>query len=291
MIRVYEKGTKKKRAFTLLEVLIALLITSLVAGSAVSLLYTYLRNYEQSSEYTTALEKGQMVLAYLESAVLSAGLGLPSDPGGYSHCVESDSLLKSWGAPVSIVDEGKRIRLVYAVPLDVVTSAMTDFSPGGSTSVSLTGNVGGMTLEQAYLSKSSGQRWVSFLSVEAPFVTDSNGNPLDLVFRGKSPATSAQHDPLIMIRTMEAYASGGVFYVNDNNVSSQPVVKGVLKVFFEELPGNVLKVSVLTRGDVREDSPVPQENLPWPDAGDMPTADDYRYRLSMTTSFWRVRNR
>lgn len=287
---------KKLKAFTLVEVLIALMITSIIGGSAVSLLYTYLKNYEQSSEYTTALQRGQMVLSYLEPAVLSAGLGMPSKAIDYSHCVESDPLLKSWKNPVSITDGGGRIRLVYALPLDMVTDKMIDFEPGESVPVSLfKGYSTDIDISYSYTSTSGidkDKKWVSFLSVGVPSVTESTTSPLDLLFKGPRPVTSAQYDSLLRIRTMEAYVTGDAFCVKDNGaLGAQPVVRGVLKIYFQELSGDVIKVSVLTRGDSKNSSMTPQDAIPWPNAADMPTSDEYQYKLVLTSAVWRVRNR
>ncbi|EFC92294.1 hypothetical protein Dpep_2272 [Dethiosulfovibrio peptidovorans DSM 11002] len=290
MICSAETASQNRRAFTLVEVLIALVITSLIMGASVTLLYTFLRNYEESSEYTMALQRGQLVMAYLEPVILSAGLGLPSNPDDFSHCVEDGGLLKAWGEPVSIVDEGSKIRLIYSVVLNAVTADMTDFSPGASISVPLTGSTSDIGMENAY-SGLDGKKWISFLSVGSPSVTNSTTSPLSVEFKGKKAVTSAQYDPLLLIRTMVAYVSGGVFYIKDNNGSTLPAVKGVLKVYFEELPGDVIKVSVLTRGDVKGASPISQNNISWPDSNDMPTSDDYRYRLALSSSLWRVRNR
>lgn len=283
-------GSKRRKAFTLVEVLIALMITSVIGGSTVSLLYTYLKNYEQSSEYTTALQRGQMVLSYLEPVVLSTGLGFPSSPDLYTHVVKDDALLSSWRSPLSIANSGRTIRLVYSTVVEAVTSDMADFTPGGSTSVALT-NAGSLRLDYAYGSKKyPGKRWVSFLSTGTPSLTDSGMSPLSLSFLGRDPLTSARFDPLLMVRTMEAYVQNDEFCVKDNDGPAQPVVKGVLKVYFEELEGNVLKVYVLTRGDVMEGMSSPQETLPWPDGGSPITADDYRYKLALSSAVWRVRN-
>ncbi len=285
-------GSKKRKAFTLVEVLIALLITSVIGGSTVSLLYTYLKNYEQSSEYTTALQRGQMVLSYLEPVVLAAGLGFPSSPDLYTHVVNGDPLLKSWGRPLSLADNGRRIRLVYSLVLEAVTADMVDFSPGESTSVALTGNTYGLNLDYAYGPLTN--KWVSFLSTGTPSLTGSTVSPLVLSFLGRDAITSARFDPLLLVRTMEAYVKDGIFRVKDNNIppngEGQPVVEGVLKIYFEELDGNVLKVSVLTRGDAREGLSSPQEAIPWPDGGNPITSDDYRYKLVLSSAVWRVRN-
>ncbi|SMG08090.1 prepilin-type N-terminal cleavage/methylation domain-containing protein [Dethiosulfovibrio salsuginis] len=281
-------GSKRRKAFTLVEVLIALMITSVIGGSTVSLLYTYLKNYEQSSEYTTALQRGQMVLSYLEPVALSAGLGFPSSPDLYTHVVNGDPLLSSWGSPLSLADNGRTIRIVYSTVLEAVTADMVDFSPGGTTSVALTGNTDGLNLNYAY--GPSDSKWLSFLSTGTPSLTGSSASPLSLSFLGRDPVTSARFDPLLLVRTMEAYVQNDEFCVKDNNGAAQPVVKGVLKIYFEELEGNVLKVSVLTRGDAREGLSSPQEAIPWPDGGNPITADDYRYKLVLSSAVWRVRN-
>jgi len=68
---------KRCRAFTLVELIIAMIITGLVMSSVVVLLFSIFKNYELHQDITEAKQRGQIAIAVMQPLVLNAGLGLP----------------------------------------------------------------------------------------------------------------------------------------------------------------------------------------------------------------------
>ncbi|MFY9383405.1 MAG: pilin, partial [Acetomicrobium sp.] len=61
-----------------MEVLIAVVILSIVSIAAEGLFFAFTKHFEQSTDLTTARQRGEMTLARLETAVLQAGLSMPN---------------------------------------------------------------------------------------------------------------------------------------------------------------------------------------------------------------------
>ena len=66
----------KRSAFTLVELLLAMLVLAIVMGSVLSLGYAYIKHFEQANEITVAKDRATMVLTYLERRILHTGLGM-----------------------------------------------------------------------------------------------------------------------------------------------------------------------------------------------------------------------
>lgn len=280
---------RKRRGLTLVELLIALIIIGLLGGISTTLLYTFMNNFDQSSQYTTALERGQMVFSTLEPAVLACGWAVPSSPDRFAEAFQADSALgkAGWTSPMTVMDRGglpgAQLRLVYGVALRKGTDAMVDLIPGQAATVALPGTEI-PDLSGAY------KGWGAFPSVRYPAQLSSPlAGSVQAVYRGPSPITTARFDPMVLLRTMEVYVQGGTLYVGDNMYPAQPVVRGVEKIYFERLPGDVLRVSVLTRADDTCD-PDLQAPVAWPRSNDVPVSADYRHRLVLSVGTWRARN-
>ena len=81
-----------KQGFTLVEMLIALLLGTVIAGAVVTVLVVYVYNFEQTDDITAARQRGEMVLSILEGPVLHAGLGMPNtSPDFYDSFKVDDS--------------------------------------------------------------------------------------------------------------------------------------------------------------------------------------------------------
>ncbi len=280
---------RMRRGLTFVELLIALIIVGILGGVSTTLLYSFMDNFDQSSQYTTALERGQMVFSILEPAILACGWGVPSSPDRFATAFTSDSNLgkPGWTLPMNVVNRGSlsgaELRLVYGVALRKETSAMVDLVPGATVIVPLLGT-DVPDVSTAY------RRYGSFPSVRYPIKLSSpTVGSINASYRGPAPITTACFDPLILLRTMEVYVQNDVLYVADNMGAAQPVVRGVEKIYFEKLPGNVLRVSVLTRGDDTCD-PTLQTPVNWPRSQDVPVSTDYNHRLVLSVGTWRARN-
>jgi prepilin-type N-terminal cleavage/methylation domain-containing protein len=69
---------KPRQGFTLVEVLIAVVILSIVGIAATGLFFTFSRHFEQTNDLTAARQRGEMALSQLELPALQAGLSMPN---------------------------------------------------------------------------------------------------------------------------------------------------------------------------------------------------------------------
>ncbi len=299
---------KPKKAFTLVEVLLALLITAVIGGSAVSLLYTYLKNYEQSSEYTKALQRGQMALSILRPVILNAALGVPSDLGDFSALCSSMGL--SMSSPLEIKNYSGMasgdIRLLYSLPScfgagEVVDDISSSFSlslfPGDRPLVDLE-----QVLKSAYTKPgdTEAQRWVVFPSAGIPLRTSEIPKKLSIAVDGspgKTRGSISLGDRLFILRYFRAYIGKqpgqsipSLFIVDNANVP-MPQVLGIRRIFFDwDGEGKLLRAWVLSQGDSLYSEPLDQ-TVEWPSSsGYTLTSDDKRYYLAVSVADWRVRN-
>lgn len=312
------KNRSSSRGFSLVELLVSLLIISAVGGSALSLLYMFMNQYEQTSEYTLAEQRGQMVLAILEPAVIACSLGIPNSPDLFEDAFAVDKALSSdWGAPLVIGRKvaadplSSEIKLVYPLQVPYFISDMTGIDKM-STEISSVDielskleTVETLSIKEAYRGNKIGNNfgWVVFPSLKWPLYAVQQSlskNELRLTLPSVSSdfpgGTIARFDSLMLVRTMEVYLNSknvldnDALYISDNMYNVQPMVRGVLKIYFEldKNDPDVLHVYVMTRGD-KDFGKILDQNLSWP-RSDVPTSAEKRYRLSVTSATWRVRN-
>lgn len=306
MILSSTKKDRTRRAFTLVEVLIALLITSVIGGASVSLLYTYLKNYEQSAEYTAALQRGQMALSVLRPAVLNCAFSIPWNPGEFSSLVSSFDPLgpaKSMKAPLEVDDIGAvksgDLRILYALPsYFAAADAVEDISE--SFSLSLLSKSMGLDDLTSLLDVTYDNEWLIFPSAGIPLQIEKKPSGLSLSFKSASGGFNgriALGDRLFILRYLNAYvdkqpgSSVPSLYVADNVKIAMPQIRGIRRVFFDwDRSSSVLGVWVLSQGDIYLPEPLPQD-LNWPAwSGYTITSEDLRYHLAVTHEAWRVRN-
>lgn len=72
----------RRRAFTLTEVLIALIIVGIVGSSILVALFSFFRSYAHTEDYTVAREEIEHVFQSLSLQFSNAGLGMPNNRGG-----------------------------------------------------------------------------------------------------------------------------------------------------------------------------------------------------------------
>ena len=108
----------RRHAFTLTEVLIALIIVGIVGGSILVALYSFLDSYSHTEDYTTAREEIENALGALSSQLSNAGLGMPNnrdDKGSFAVAfAKGDSITvapvmslmgkkgEAWGGPITV---------------------------------------------------------------------------------------------------------------------------------------------------------------------------------------------
>lgn len=297
-------AVRPRKAFTLVEVLLVLIIGAIVAGSAVSLLYTYLKNYEHSTEYTEALQRGQMALTVLRPAVLNAGFGIPGDPEDFLSL--KNSLGLDVASPLDVRDymgmKNSDLRLLYALPSSIGVGAAVDDISSSFTMRIFPRDIKAAELKSAIKSAYGYDeyRWLIFPSAGVPLRTSSVPNGVSLSFSGAPEGIRGSVSPgdrLFFLRYLRACIgkqsgqSIPSLYVTDNGYPAQPQVLGIRRIFFDYSDDTkVLKTWILSQGDTRFPEPLDQK-IEWPSqSGYELTSDDRRYYLAVSTADWRIRN-
>lgn len=307
-------------AFTLVELLISVVIVGIIGGAAASLLYSYIGSFEQTSDYVTARQRGESVLAILERPILHASLGIPESPDlvatSMDYVTKADSvfqkaftdsaggpIINTWYHPVvtSSPDrslEGAELRIVYAMPSGVVQKSGVFVNDASIVSLDLSGSA--PLVDVAAPSRLQLDSWITFPTLGFPLYVSGGTTTKPTVQRPSSNTTSgfiAAYDELMYIRALRAFIttdSNGSFFATEDLTAgsgSQKRIEGVRKLNFRFDPfSGVLNVSVLSQGNKRYSSEVVQSLVGWTASADAITSEDRHFRLAVTSAAWRLRN-
>ena len=307
-------------AFTLVELLISVVIVGIIGGAAVSLLYSYVGSFEQTSDYVAARQRGESVLAILERPILHASLGIPESPdlvaSSMDYVTKADSVFQkaftdSAGSPIvntwyhSVVTsspdrslEGAELRIVYAMPSGVVQKSGIYVNDASLLSLDLSGSA--PLVDVTAPSRAQLDSWITFPTLGFPLYVSGGTTTKPTVQRPSSNTTSgfiAAYDELMYIRALRAFItadSNGSFFATEDLTAgsgSQKRIEGVRKLNFRFDPfSGVLNVSVLSQGNKRYSSEVVQSLVGWTASADAITSEDRHYRLAVTSAAWRLRN-
>jgi prepilin-type N-terminal cleavage/methylation domain-containing protein len=305
------------KAFTFVELLIAMVIVAIVSGAVIMLGYTYFHHFEQSTELSMARERGIMVVTYLEKRILNAGLGMPksadSFTGGFSGLWDATDLQpytdsRDWDAPVYMpeieeddISSSDELMIAYTVPSGVFTTVSADISTTAATI-----DASGTKLDDNKVLTDNDENpkgWVVFpsalpLSVPLRITDYTNGtdNVEDLELSAKQATiTVLPNDEMYLIRLIRVFVDNTSQQLkvdildNTSSNNGQPVVEGILKCRFVYNDENkTLTVSVLSRGNRRYPKYVsPAEIIGW---GHVEDNSWREYYLTAVKKGWRVRN-
>ena len=162
------RNMNRLKGFTLTEILVAVLIMAIVAGSVMMLGYTYFKHFEQANEITIAKDRATMVLTYLERRILHTGLGMPVSADdfidGFAGLLTGD--LDGWDLPIyspELDNSSSILQIAYAQPTRIYTIESADV---GLTDVPVRVSD---TIDGFIDSDISTKGWVVFPSVTMPF--------------------------------------------------------------------------------------------------------------------------
>ncbi|MDN5335844.1 MAG: hypothetical protein PWR02_870 [Synergistales bacterium] len=306
------------KAFTFVELLIAMVILAIVSGAVIMLGYTYFHHFEQANELSMARERGIMVVTYLEKRILNAGLGMPSSETSFKSVFgdlwEADDFKayttpvasRDWNGPIYLPEMEKgemhssdELVMAYALPSGVYVASqdyVNDDEEGRE--IELSDPPDGF---EEKISKDAPQKtksWVLFPSViEYPssrlplLIKEFDGSNTITLRAIKGSGKISENDELHLVRFLKAFVKDGTFYAQDMTViGAQPVVDGILgcKFSYDDRYG-VLSVSVLSRGNKKYSHYVAPSSLEgWETIED---SEWRKYYLTVVNKGWRVRNR
>ena len=314
---------KSRKGFSLVEILIAVVILSIVSIAAVGLFFAFAKHFEQSADLTAARQRGEMVLARLETAVLQAGLSMPNKTSDFEDAFVVNTtpkidlitalrnVISGWNKPLYLYENAgtvgtttyyKRLGIVYCLGSGIgVLEDEHEVEVDTDIVLKLSAACPDNQVKVA-TAASATDGWVTFSGCQVPFIVKSVDNANE-----KLTVTASKRDfiplyaELQYLRALCAYVSspGGTspqFYIQDvTRGPAQPAVEGVSQVLFSfDDSGtdatDVLTVHVLLRGNRRFPGQYTLGDvLGWPIAGTV-TDEDRHYRLVAISASWRVRN-
>ena len=313
---------KSRRGFSLVEILIAVVILSVVGIAAVGLFFAFTKHFEQSADLTAARQRGEMVLSRLETAVLQAGLSMPNKTSDFEDAFVVNTtpkidlitalrnVISGWNKPVYPYETAgtvgtttyyKRLGLVYCLGSGIgVLENEHEVTADTDIVLKLSAACPDNQVKAA-TAASATDGWVTFSGCQVPFVVKSvdNANEKLTVMASKRDFIPLFAE-LQYVRALYAYVSspGGTspqFYIQDvTRGLVQPTVEGVSQVLFSfDDSGtdatNVLTVHLLLRGNRRFPGQVTSSVPSWPISSTI-TDEDRHYRLVAISASWRVRN-
>jgi len=315
---------KSRRGFSLVEILIAVVILSIVSIAAVGLFFAFTKHFEQSADLTAARQRGEMVLSRLETAVLQAGLSMPNDStkfkkvysGGTTGLIQAlSNAINGWDKPIYLSDDSnnkvnfegkdyyKKIGIVYSLSSGIGVLEEYDVSENTEQKLELSEACPLDRIKQTSTGNTT-DGWATFSGCQTPFVVtkiDNTTNPPMLTVKSSRSDLIPFFAELQYVRALCAYvvSPGGTspqFYIQDvTRGPAQPAVEGVSQVLFSfDDSGtdatDVLTVHLLLRGNRRFPGQYTLGDVPgWPIAGTV-TDEDRHYRLVAISASWRVRN-
>ena len=309
---------KPHKGFSLVEILIAVVILSIVSIAAVGLFFAFTKHFEQSADLTAARQRGEMALARLETAVLQAGLSMPNDStkfkkvysGGTTGLIQAlSNAINGWDKPIYLPDDSnnkvtfegkdyyKKIGIVYGLSSGIGVLEEYNVSENTEQKLELSEACPLDRIKQTSTGNTT-DGWVTFSGCQTPFVvTKIDTNPPMLTVKSSRSDLIPFFAELQYVRALYAYVSspGGTspqFYVQDvTRGPAQPAVEGVSQVLFSfNENSNLFTVHLLVRGNRRFSGQYTLGDVPgWPIAGTV-TDEDRHYRLVAMSASWRVRN-
>ena len=288
------RNMNRLKGFTLTEILVAVLIMAIVAGSVMMLGYTYFKHFEQANEITIAKDRATMVLTYLERRILHTGLGMPASADEFKDAFAGLlGDLDGWDLSIyspENEDSSSTLKIAYAFPSGVYSIESADI--GTTTSavrISKTIDVGNFVF-----SDSSTKGWVVFPSVTTPLritAVDNTSGSESVSLQSKTgnwylPA----NDELFYVRFMKATVADEKFKIEELTLGNglQPVVEGIIGCNFSLDENKVLRVSILARGSKKYSSFVSPASIPgWDGVVDN---ESRKYYLVVVNKGWRIRN-
>ncbi len=295
---------KRKKGFTLTEILVSIVILGLIMGAVLGLFFAIVKHLEQSNDITTAQQRGEMVLTALGPKIMAAGLGMPETSGDtsgdkFETQFSALALPDSWGAAVMVSEDNKELTVIYSEPTDAIVSGEKSFSSGDVVSVDFLGTIPPNTVKRA---NNQAAGWVVFPSTGVAMeVIDDSPQTSPLELKSHAGGKIYSYDHLHLVRVAQAKIDNeNWFLLNDAKpLVTHRIVEGIADIrFYLDSSTNPtqLTVKVLARGGQRHDPLISPSTMPdWVDQAEPPnpisiSTENQHYRLKVVQRTWRLRN-
>lgn len=310
------KRTERK-AFTLVEILISILILGVVMSAVMTLFFSVFESYKFHQDMMEAKQRGQVALAAIQPYISASAMGLPNRETPFqtsftlsSGVLKTASALlpadaqKKFTSPVQIASgdivvsgvvnsddiSGSALWLVFAVPSGI--GVENDFQIDGTgTEIELTS---APPADLLIKDTNSMKSWVAFPGSTAPMfvnsVNPSDGKKITLAARTAQKVSA--FDELHYVRAVKIKITNenlNVKHLSDGlavNEPWSPVVEGIENVRFEFTADRLLRVTVLAKGSVEHNVEYMSSIPGW----DGPMPANRKFRYAAVTRTWRIRN-
>ncbi len=296
-----EHFTFKRRGMTLVELLITLIIGGIVMGSVSLLFVAFFRNFNMHDDLAAAQQNAEMGLSLIETYVLQAGMGMPSNSSadfqaafatvvpvptpawnGWSGSIEpySKDLSSNRYTALNVLAARATVPAVGAMEERVIDTSATSLAVKVAPAFAAGSSLGGLI---------SQNDWVIFPASRFPFqVTANPSTNTALQLRSVSSDTVQLFDTLYVLEG-KTFSAG----VNSDGqhrlfVNSNDTAISIVNMDVEWNPDTrILQVVLLARGKEKMNHQFGL--LPgWP--GRAITGNDLYYRYVAVGRIWRIRN-
>lgn len=138
------RRNSSKRAFTLIEILVVVVIMASLVGVVGSILTGYMDFYWATKDQSAASRKAQDVFNALDPVILNAGLGIPeTTPGDYFY---GSAPVKSWASPLFVTSCDVVINPGTGNVLKALYSVRSGFKNGSNDMTAFSSENGGSAL-------------------------------------------------------------------------------------------------------------------------------------------------
>lgn len=307
----------RRKAFTLVEILISILILGVVMSAVMTLFFSVFESYKFHQDMMEAKQRGQVALAAIQPYISSSALGLPNRETPFQTAFTSTAgvsktasallpanVLEKFTGPVQIASgdivvagevnsddiSGTALWLVYAVPSGI--GVENDFQIDGTgTEIELTS---APPADLLIKDTNSMKSWVAFPGSTAPMFVNSV-NPSDgkkITLAARTAQKISAFDEMHYVRAVKIKIINenmNVKHLSDGlavNEPWSPVVEGIENVRFEFTAERLLRVTVLAKGSVEHNVEYMSSIPGW----DGPMPANRKFRYAAVTRTWRIRN-
>lgn len=300
---------RKRRGFTLVEILVSILILGVVMGAVMTLFFSVFESYQFHQDISEAKQRGHIALASIQPFVSGAALGLPAGKTDFQNGFSANSPLfllddasptKKFSGPVQLASgdmvvsddatKGTALWLVYGEPSG--SGVETDYEADSTArQIELTG------LINVEANKNTTKSWIVFPAGIAPLfisaIDPGDGKVLSVASNKaqKINAFEEAHYLKAVKINVDKNVNGGTLFIERSDGSGkQAAIEGIVGLWciFDRDGDRVLQVTVLARGDTEHTSELQSSIEGWPAEAPQPT--NRRYRYAAVTRSWRIRN-